>query len=82
VALTLVVFLLSVIIGAGSLAVGYYQAGLFDPVRWFVLLGVVWSLAHWRRVDWVSPLAFLLAICGAGYGIWLQLTTCLGPCGL
>lgn len=73
--LTLVVFLLSVLVSAGSLAVGYGQASVTDPVRWCVLLGIVWVLAHWRRLYWVSSLAFLLALFGAAYGVWLQLNT-------
>jgi len=70
--LTLVAFVLSVILGIGSLAAGYYQAGQFDPARWFVWLGVVWILSHWRKYYWVSSLAFFLTIIGAAYGIWNQ----------
>lgn len=73
--LTLIAFILSVILGSGSLSIGYYQAGLFDPARWFIWLGIVWILAHWRKVYWVSSLAFLLMLFGAGYGVWHGLTT-------
>jgi hypothetical protein len=54
---------------------GYYEAGMFDPARWSGLLGVVWLLSHWRKLYWVSSLAFLLALAGAAYGVWTELTT-------
>jgi hypothetical protein len=68
--LTLIAFVLSVILGTGSLAVGFYQAGRFDPARWFFWLSIVWILAHWRKVYWISSLAFVLTLIGAAYGVW------------
>ena len=73
--MTLIAFVLSVILGTGSLAAGFYQAGMFDPARWSVLLGVVWILSHWRKLYWLSSLAFLLVLAGAAYGVWNELTT-------
>ena len=73
--MTVVAFVLSVILGTGSLSVGFYQAGLSDPARWFIWLGIVWLLSHWRKVYWVSSVAFLLTLIGAGYGVWQGLTT-------
>jgi len=73
--LTLIAFILSVLLGTGSLAAGYFQAGLVDPARWFILLGIVWTLAHMRKYYWVSSLAFFLTLFGAGYGVWNGLTT-------
>ena len=73
--MTLVAFVLSVILGTGSLYIGYYQAGLVDSARWFIWLAIVWILAHWRKVYWVSSVAFLLTLLGAAYGVWHQLTT-------
>lgn len=67
--------MLSVIIGTASLAYGYSQAGMTDPARWFILLGIVWILSHWRKVYWVSSFAFFLAILGAAYGVWNDLPT-------
>ena len=67
--------ILSIILGTGSLSVGYYQAGFYDPARWSVLLGIVWILAHWRKYYWFSSLAFFLALIGASYGVWHELTT-------
>jgi hypothetical protein len=73
--LTLMAFILSVILGTISLSIGYYQSGMFDPARWFIWLGIVWILAHWRKVHWVSSLAFLLTLVGAAYGVWHELRT-------
>src|SRR5262245_20559489 len=67
--------LLSILLGVGSLAYGYSQEGLSDPARWFVWLGVLWILAHWRKVYWASSVAFLIIIIAAGYGVWNGFTT-------
>jgi len=73
--MTIVAFILSVVIGTGSLAYGYFQAGLTDPARWIVLIGIVWVLAHWRKYYWFSSAALLLAIIGAGFGVWNEFAT-------
>lgn len=73
--MTLVAFVLSVLLGTASLAYGFSQAGMTDPARWFVLLGIVWILAHWRKLYWVSSLAFAIMILGAAYGVWNNLAT-------
>ena len=68
--LTIVAFVLSVVIGAGSLAYGYSQAELTDPARWLTLLGVVWLLAHWRRMYWFSSVALFVTVSAAAFGVW------------
>lgn len=73
--MTFVAFVLSVILGIGSLFVGYYQSGLSDPARWFIWLGILWILAHWRKYYWFSSVAFLLMLIAAAYGVWHGLTT-------
>ena len=73
--MTLVAFIASVILGTASLAYGFSQAGLSDPARWLVWLGIVWLLSQWRKLYWVSSLAFALVILGAAYGVWNHLTT-------
>jgi len=72
--LTLIAFILSVVVGTGSLAYGYSQAGLSDPARWWVLLGIVWILAHWRKYYWASSIVFFLTLIAAAYGVWNQFT--------
>ena len=61
---------LSIIVGTGSLAIGYSQTGFFIPARWFVLLGILWMVAHWRKIYWFSGLALFGAIIAAAYGVW------------
>jgi hypothetical protein len=73
--MTIAAMIISIIMGAGSLAVGYSQAGFYDPARWSVLLGIVWLLAHWRKLYWFSALGLFLTIIAAGYGVWHQFTT-------
>ena len=73
--MTLVVFILSVILGAGSLAYGYSQAGLTDPVRWFLILGIVWLLAQWRKYYWFSSLALFVTLIAAAFGVWIEFPT-------
>jgi len=73
--MTIVAMILSIILGTGSLAYGYSQAGMPDPARWCVLLGIVWILAHWRKYYWFSGLGLLLTLAAAAYGVWHQFTT-------
>ena len=73
--MTLVAFVLSVILGTGSLAYGYSQMGLSEPARWFVLLGVIWLLAHWRKYYWFSSVALFIVIIAAAFGVWVEFPT-------
>lgn len=72
--MTLIAFVISVILGAGSLAAGYVQAGMPDFARWLVLLGAVWILGHLRKLYWVSSVAFFLVLLIAAYGVWNDFT--------
>lgn len=73
--MTIIAMTLSILIGTGSLAYGYSQAGMTDPVRWFVWLAVLWLLSQWRKVYWVASIAFILVLAGAAYGVWNNFTT-------
>jgi len=73
--MTIVAMILGILFGTGSLANGYSQAGLTDPARWFVLLGIVWLLAHWRKYYWFSSVALFLTLIAAAYGVWNGFTT-------
>src|SRR5215510_15563483 len=73
--MTIIAMILSIVLGSGSLAYAYSQAGLSDPARWFVWIGVLWILTVWRKVYWASSVAFLLIILGAAYGVWNSLAT-------
>jgi hypothetical protein len=73
--LTLVAFILSVMLETGSLAYGYSQMGLSEPARRFVLLGIIWLLAHWRKYYWFSSVALFVVLIAAAFGIWVEFPT-------
>jgi len=73
--MTIVAMVLSIIAGIASLAYGYSQGGYDTPALWIVLLGIVWVLAHWRRIYWFSSVALLLMIFAAGFGVWRDFPT-------
>jgi hypothetical protein len=73
--LTIVAFVLGVILGVGSLVMGYMQAGFIEPVRWLVLLGVLWVAAHRQKWYWFSSAALFVTIAAAGYGVWMDFST-------
>ncbi len=70
--MTIVAMVSSILTGVASLAYGYSQEGLADPALWFVYLGIVWLLAHWRRYYWFSSVALLLMVFAAAYGVWRE----------
>jgi len=72
--MTFVAMIVSILVGTSALAFGYSQAGMPDPARWWVLMGIVWILAHWRKYYWVSSVAFFITLFGAAYGVWNQFT--------
>ena len=73
--MTLAAFLLSVILGTGSLAYGYLQMGLTNQTRWFVFLGILWLVAQWRKYYWFSSLALFVIIIAAAFGVWVEFPT-------
>ena len=73
--MTIIAMVISILVGTVSLAYAYWQAGLTDPARWIILIGIVWLLSHWRKLYWVSSLMLFLAVIAAGYGIWSEFPT-------
>jgi len=73
--MTIVAMVLSIILGTGSLVVGYMQADFTDPVRWFILLGILWIAAHWQRWHWFASVAMLLTVAAAAYGVWREFSS-------
>ncbi len=73
--MTIVAMIVSILLGTLSLSYGYEAAGMTQPARWFAFLGIIWILAHWRKVYWASSAAFVLVLIGAAYGVWYQFTT-------
>ncbi len=73
--MTIAAMALSIILGTVSLSYGYSQAGLTNPARWLLILGIVWLLAHWRKLYWFSSVALFITLIGAAVGVWLQFPT-------
>src|SRR5574341_1862458 len=70
--MTIIALIISIILGTGSLAIGYSQMGLANPALWFTLLGALWLVAHWRKGYWFSSVALLITIIAAAYGVWRE----------
>jgi hypothetical protein len=68
--LTIIVLVLSILLGTISLAIGYSQGGASNYSLWFLLLGVIWFVTHFRKWYWFSSIALLLIVFGAAYGVW------------
>jgi len=73
--MTIIALIISIVLGTGSLAFGYSQMGLIDRALWFILLGVLWLVAHWRKYYWFSSVGLLITIIGAAYGVWREFPT-------
>ena len=73
--MTIIALVLSVILGTGSLAIGYSQMGLTEPAPWFGFLGALWLAAHWRKWYWLSSVGLLITIIAAAYGVWREFPT-------
>lgn len=66
-------FVVSVVLGSGSLAFAFAQAGFLQVARWLLFLGAAWLLAEWRRWTWFSSLGFLALLVLAAFGLWIEL---------
>lgn len=73
--MTIIALLLSILLGTISLAIGYSQAGATDYSRWFLVLAVLWLVAHFRKWFWFSSIALVIIIGGAAYGVWQEFPT-------
>lgn len=68
--MTLIVLVLSILLGTISLAIGYSQAGVASYALWFFLLAIAWLVTHFRKWYWFSSIALLIIIFAAAYGVW------------
>lgn len=68
--MTLIALILSILLGTASLAMGYRQAGAGSYSIWFLVLAVLWLLAHFRKYYWFSSVALLVIVIAAAYGVW------------
>lgn len=73
--MTLIALILSILLGTASLAMGYGQGGETAYAGWFLLLAVLWLVAHFRRLYWFSSIALILTIGAAAYGVWREFPT-------
>ncbi len=65
---------ISILVAAGALARGYYEAGHNTSAIWLLVLGAAWLLAEIRRLRWFASLGFLACVASAGYGLWIDLS--------
>jgi hypothetical protein len=67
-------FVVSVLMGIGSLAYAYSSTGFDQLVRGLLVLGTLWLFAGWKRWTWFSVIAILLTVALAGFGLWIELS--------
>ncbi len=68
--MTLVALILSIVIGAGSLAWGYIQVGLPQLARWILLFEAAWIVATWQRWRWFAYVGLAFNFLAAALGLW------------
>ncbi len=68
--ITLLVLLLSIVVGSGSLTWGYLQVGLPDFARWMAAFGALWLVAVWRRWRWFATVGLIFSFTAAALGLW------------
>jgi hypothetical protein len=73
--MTIIALVLSILLGAVSLAIGYVQGGTAGYLLWFLLLAAVWLITHFRKWYWFSSVALLIIILAAAFGVWSEFPT-------
>ena len=73
--MTIIALVLSILLGAVSLAIGYVQGGTAGYSLWFLLLAAVWLITHFRKWYWFSSVALLIIILAAAFGVWSEFPT-------
>jgi hypothetical protein len=72
--MTIFALTLSILIGVGSLAFAYYNAGYEIFTRWLLIFGGLWLFAIWQRWRWFSSIGIFVLVSLAGYGLWNELS--------
>lgn len=70
--MTILILILSILLGTISLAIGYIQGGMAGYSLWFLLLAAGWLITHFRKWYWFSSLALLVIILAAAFGVWSE----------
>ena len=65
-------FVISVMLGTGSLAFAYADAGFEGLARGLLGFGIFWLYAGWKRWTWFSSVGILLVLALAGFGMWSE----------
>jgi hypothetical protein len=70
--MTVILLVLSILLGSVSLAIGYSLAGASAYSLWFLMLGGLWLFTHVRKWYWFSSIALLIIVFAAAYGVWSE----------
>lgn len=68
--MTLIALILSIVVGAASLAWGYAQVGLPRLARLILVFGAVWLAATWQRWRWFAYIGLTFNFLVAALGLW------------
>ncbi len=68
--MTLIALILSILVGAATLAWGYVQVGLGQLARWILLFQGVWLVATWQRWRWFAHVGLAFNFLAAALGLW------------
>lgn len=71
--MALIAFYISLVISVGTLAWGFYEAGLNRAALGILGFGLLWLLACLRRWRWFTALGLFVTILTAAAGLWLGL---------
>jgi hypothetical protein len=61
----------SIVLAAGTLALGYGLAGILPGALAAVILGGLWLVGQWRRFTWAASLGFVISTSLAATGLFL-----------
>lgn len=67
-------FVISVLLGIGSLSFAYAGKGFDLAVRVLLLVGALWLFAGKQGWIWFSTIALLISVSLAGFGLWIELS--------
>jgi hypothetical protein len=67
-------FVVSVLMGVGSLSYAYASVRLDSLARGLLILGALWLFAGKKRWTWFSTIMLLLLVTLAGIGLWFGLS--------